>query len=139
MNTKWMKAVDSINKRKFTVPPGWETREQVAVSLKCAPDRVHAILKPGLEEGAFESCVFNVWDDDRRLTVRVTCYRIVERDDQPAPARSAKPGKHAAVSMEDRIAAAIARHPEHTNNGIAKLFRGILAADVAKVRAGMGR
>ena len=91
MKNPWTKAVNELNKKKFVVPEGWSTREEVAKDLQCSPDKVADLLKPGLQSHEFEKADFSVWDEARRMTVRVTCYRIVGSDDKKDSLKSAKP------------------------------------------------
>lgn len=129
MKTNWKKKVDEINRSKFTVPTGWETREQVATSLECDPDRVDKLLKPGLESGAFEKQMFPVWNDERRMTVQVVCYR--EKPDDTSSV-AVKPG-----SKEGRIASIIKENPKLTNYQVSRRFNNCSAEEVRRVRDGL--
>ena len=126
MKTNWLAVTNRINKDRYRIPAGWETKEQVAESLQCDPGRVHELLRPAIASGEVERQEFSVWDDKRRCTVRVACYRL-------AQSQSGKQSQ-GADSLNDRIAASIRRNPNHTNNQIAKNFNGVCAADVAAVR-----
>ena len=130
MKTNWKKKVDEINRRRFTVPEGWETRDQVAENMECSADRVDKLLKPGLDDGTFERKLFSVWDDTRRMTVQVACYRMAEGG-------VAKPKPVRPDSMEARIEASILRNPRYTDYQIAKNIKGTVIADVARVRKSM--
>ena len=124
MKNNWKKTIDQINAERFTVPPGWDTKDKVAADLECAPDRVSDILKPGIASGEIERKEFSVWNAGRRMTEKVVCYRVVGA--QPA-----------ADTMEDKIRRAIKANPGKTDGAIAKNLSGVLAADVAKVRASL--
>jgi len=63
----------------------------------------------------------------------VACFRVCG-DDQPQA--TAKPEKRP-QTLNERIAASIRRNPGHTDEKIADNFRGIRAADVAKIRKAM--
>lgn len=126
--TNWKKKVDEINRSKFTVPAGWETREQVALSLECDPDRVDKLLKPGLDSGAFEKQMFPVWNDERRMTVQVVCYR-----EKPEEA----PVKIVAGSKEERIASILRENPNLTNYQVSRRFNNCSAEEVRRVRDGL--
>jgi hypothetical protein len=76
MKTNWKTAINKINSARLKIPDGWETRDQVAASLECDPDRVADILKPGIAAGEIERAEFPTWDESRRMTVRVVCYRV---------------------------------------------------------------
>jgi len=134
MKTNWIKTVNEINHRRFTIPPGWETRDQVAESLQCAPDKVADILKPGIQAGDIDKQEFSVWDEKRRMAVKVPCYRI-------ADSKSSTPAAPLTVSIDDipaekvtRIIAAIGRHPGLTDRDIAKKLSKTTSREVAAVR-----
>lgn len=128
MKTDWTKTVNAINRSRYTIPEGWDTRDQVAESLQCDPDKVADILKPGVQSGEIERQEFPVWDDKRRLTTRVVCYRIAG---EKPPVETGRP------RLYERIAAAIARNPKKTNREIARNIRGSSSGEVAKVRLAM--
>jgi hypothetical protein len=123
----WTKTVATINREKYTIPDGWDTRDKVAADLQCAPDRVADLLKPGIQSGQIERQDFPVWDDARRLTVRVTCYRVAGPDKVAQSAT--KP------SADARIRAAIERYPHKTDREIAKNLSGVTSQEVAAIRA----
>lgn len=126
MKTNWLAVTNRINKDRYRIPDGWETKEQVAESLQCDPRRVHEFLRPAIASGEVERQEFSVWDDKRRCTGRVACYRLAQsQSSKQSPVTD---------SINDRIAASIRRNPNHTNNQIAKNFNGVCAADVAAVR-----
>ena len=127
----WTKTVATINREKFTIPDGWDTRDKVALDLQCAPDRVADLLKPGIASGQIERQEFPVWDEARRMTVRVTCFRVAEKAEAAAPV-SAKGG-----SLADRITRALQRDPSQPNYKIAK-NHNTTVGEVAKVRASLG-
>lgn len=130
MKTNWKKQVNEILSRKHVVPDGWETRDQVAEALECSPDKVHQLLKPGLDEGVFERAEFSVWNNARRMTERVTCYRQVDKEQKPQKTAGG-------ITFEEKIREAILRFPSHTNHQIAKNYRGVTAAMVAAIREEM--
>lgn len=129
----WAKTISKINKERFTIPAGWDTREQVAKALQCDPDRVLDILKPGLASGEIERKEFSTWDEKRRMAVRVACFRV-RGDKEPEPA--SKPQK-AEQTLNERIAASIRKYPHKSDSAISDSFRGTRAADVAKIRKAM--
>jgi len=138
----WNKTITEINKKRFSIPAGWETKEEVAASLQCDPDRVTDILKPGIASGDIERQEFPVWDDKRRLTVRVPCYRLAGDKVAPVVAKapeaksSGKRGPKTAP-RDERIRAAIKRFPEKTDAGVAKALFGVKGYEVAAIRARM--
>lgn len=136
MKTNWTKTVNEINRKRYVIPEGWETKEQVAESLQCAPDRVAEMLKPGIANGDIERQEFSVWDEKRRLASRVTCYRLATGE---APKSVAATGskESATGSKEERIRAAILRHPGLSNYGVAHKLHKVTAVDVKRIKAEM--
>jgi hypothetical protein len=126
MKTNWLKITNRINQDRYKIPDGWETKEQVAESLQCAPDKVPDLLKAGINAGDIEKAQFPIWSDARRMAVPTTCYREAQKDQPQA--------KH---DLAGRIADAIRRFPALSNSAIAKRFHvshGVKAADVERVR-----
>ena len=116
MKNNWIKTVATINREKYTIPDGWDTREQVAESLECSPDRVSDILKHGIQSGQIERQDFPVWDDNRRLTTRVVCYRI---NSKPIPEKPA----FIQSCEQERVLRALKRNANLSDNAIAKNCR----------------
>jgi len=131
MKTNWIKTVNEINHKRFTIPPGWDTREQVAESLQCAPDKVADILKPGIASGDIEKQDFAVWDEKRRMAVKVPCYRVAGRDAAPITVTSVD-----CIPAEKvvRILAALGRNPGATNREVAKKMSGVTSREIEAVR-----
>lgn len=116
MSNNWTKTVSKINKDRYQIPEGWDTREQVAENLQCAPDRVKDLLKPGIALGEIERQEFPVWDDCRRMTTRVTCYRTAvtsKKKENPSLSALTDTGRR-----EQRIMAAISRYPKYTSASV---------------------
>lgn len=132
MKTNWIKKINEINHRRFTIPPGWETKEQVAESLECSPDKVSDLLKPGIQSGDIERQDFQVWDDKRRMAVKVTCYRMAGGT-EPEP-RTLSIADIPAEKVT-RILACIGRNPNLSDRLIAKKLSKTLSREVAVVRA----
>lgn len=124
MKNNWTKTINEINRKRYTIPEGWDTRDQVAVSLECAPDKVNDILKPGIASGDIERKEFSVWNEKRRMTEKVACFRVVKAAETPS----------AGSGIEDKILAAIARNPKKSDTAIAKCIRGCTKAMVAELR-----
>lgn len=130
--------MNDINKKRHVVPPGWETKDEVAISLQCDADKVSDLLKPGLASGDIEKQDFSVWDEKRRLAVRVTCYRLADRSgkktpelvDEDSPTYKASKGP----SLIERIELAIKNYPHKPNHEIAKSVYKARVADVQMVR-----
>lgn len=127
MKTNWLKKVNDINSKRFVIPDGWETREQVAESLQCDPLKVADILKPGVTSGDIERQSFPVWDTARRMAVSAVCYRMASN-------AAEEPAKPATGALEGRIERSIRRNPRHSNSQIAKNFNGVTSAMVAAIR-----
>lgn len=139
----WTKTVATINREKFTIPDGWDTRDKVAEDLECAPDRVADLLKPGIQSGQIERQEFPVWDDARRMTVRVVCYRVAGTKGVGGgvAVTSNSVGSKAAgrpVDLEwGRIERALQRDPKQDNYRIARNSRSTVGR-VKEVRASLG-
>lgn len=141
--SNWLKTVNRINADRYTIPDGWETKEQVAISLQCDPDRVNDVLKPGLAEGAFERQEFPVWDAKSRMAKRVTCYRIVESGQEPVkPIKSGyrvvEAKKIPVTDRDERIRQAIIKYRELTDYGVSRHLNNVKAAEVSAVRRANG-
>jgi hypothetical protein len=130
MKTNWIKTVNEINRKRFTIPPGWETRDQVAESLQCAPDKVADILKPGIAAGDIEKQDHSVWDEKRRMSVKVPCYRIADSQSPAPPDVSDIPSEKVV-----RILACIGRNPGLSDRDIAKKLSKTTSREIAAVRA----
>lgn len=134
MKTNWIKTVNDINHKRFTIPLGWETKEQVAVSLQCAPDKVADILKPGIQSGDIEKQDFPVWDEKRRMAVKITCFRLVDRD---APVAVPVAVANIPAEKVTRILAAINRNPGASDREVAKKVYKVTSKEIATVRAAL--
>ena len=137
MKNNWRKTIDTINAERFTIPEGWDTREQVAISLECAPEKVLELLKPGIASGEIERGEFSVWNPKRRQAEKVVCFRVVQQQDaknpQSAPAKSeVKP------TVEQRIIRAIKAYPGLSDSAVAKKLNKVSSQQVATVRRKIG-
>lgn len=130
MKTNWLHTVNDINKKRFVIPEGWETCDQVAESLQCDPSKVGDLLKPGVRAGEIERQMFPLWDSARRMAVNTPCYRL-------ASSTAKQKQKPASGDLDARIEASILRHPSYSNSQIAKSFKGVSAGHVAAIRAGL--
>lgn len=131
-NNKWLRTVNEVNRQRFAIPVGWEPKERVAELLQCDPAKVNDLLKAGIDMGRFERNEFSVWDDNRRMTVRVTCYRLVDPTTPAAPAKTtATTAAKGNNSLEQKIKACLGKHPDWTDVRIAKVCR----CRVADIRA----
>lgn len=75
MKTNWRQTVSKLNKKNFSWPAGWDTREKIAEELECSPERVSDILAPGIRSGEIEKSAFPVWDEVLQRKVMVVGYR----------------------------------------------------------------
>lgn len=91
---KWLKLVTKHKVQKNVVPPGWQTREEVAEQLACHEERVNGVLKDAIHAGEVEVQSFPVWSATKRKVVITTCYRIVGAD-MPASSVKRNPGRPA--------------------------------------------
>jgi hypothetical protein len=82
---KWLKLVTKHKVSKYVVPPGWQTREEVARHLGCSEEKVNSNLKDAINAGDVEAKTFPVWCDIKQKVVPTPCYRIVEGGAAPAP------------------------------------------------------
>jgi len=140
MKTNWLKTVNEINRKRFTIPEGWETKDQVAENLQCDPDKVGDMLKPGLQSGDIERQEFPLWDEGRRMTVRVVCYRLAGEKSAAAPKPAARNAAASSVtSIEERIEAALAKYPKKSNYEIAHNIKGCTSGLVGVVRGRLGK
>ena len=122
MKNNWRKTIDTINAERFTIPEGWDTREQVAISLECAPEKVLDLLKPGIASGEIERGEFSVWNMKRRQTEKVVCFRVVQQQDSKNP----QSGR--------RLFHADAKEPRGDARGPAKGAEGAWRAFAARAR-----
>jgi hypothetical protein len=134
MKTNWTKKVNEINHKRFTIPPGWETKEQVAESLDCSPDKVADLLKPGIQSGDIERQDFALWDDKRRMAVKVVCYRVAGTTEPTPPTSSVADIPAEKVT---RILACIGRNPGLSDRLIAKKLSNVRSSEIAAVRASL--
>lgn len=130
MATNWTNTVNRINKERFTIPAGWNTRDEVAESLECDPSKVSDILKPGIQSGDIERQDFPLWDEKRRMTVRVVCYREKPADAVTAVVVTDSPKR-------ERILIAIRKYPNLSDSLISRKLNKCTSAEVAEVRRGM--
>jgi hypothetical protein len=78
MNNNWKSLVEKQNAKSFVLPPGWDSRDDIAEQLECSVDRVRLLLAPGLKTGVIESGIFPVWDGTTKRVNRVTAYRRID-------------------------------------------------------------
>jgi hypothetical protein len=135
-NNKWLKTVNELNRQRFSIPAGWETKERVAEFLQCDPAKVNDLLKAGIDMGRFERNDFSVWDDNRRMTVRVTCYRLLDPDAPQVPVtNTSNVGGKSLATQERRIKTCLSSHPDWDDARIAKSCK-CKVGDVRTLRSG---
>jgi hypothetical protein len=133
MKNNWNRTVTEINRKRYVIPAGWDTREVVAESLECSPDRVADLLKPGIQSGEIERQEFSVWDDARRLTTRVVCYRVAGEKAQAKVA----PEREVNALEVGRVKRALERNPDWNDQRIARNARSQKSV-VAEIRKELG-
>lgn len=122
----WQKTITKLNTERYKIPAGWDTKDQVALSLECDPSKVHEIMKPGISSGHIERREFPVWDESRRMAVRVPCYRLVEPRQEKEE-----------TAIETQIREAILKDPSRSDINIRKKIKGSTVAIVKKVRSSL--
>lgn len=73
----WPSFVNNDSAKRFVLPEGWDSRDTVAKSLECSPDRVRTILAPAIREGSVLTKQFKVWDRANKRPIQVTAYKKV--------------------------------------------------------------
>jgi hypothetical protein len=71
----WKQLVEAQNRRTYVLPPGWDSRDNIAEQLECSVDNVRVLLGPAIRAKSVEVSVFPVWDEVTKKVVRVTAYR----------------------------------------------------------------
>lgn len=126
----WKRLVEKQNAATYVLPPGWDSRDAVAESLECAPERVADFMRPCLTAHTVEKRDFIVWDDQLKQKVRITAYRQIAQRDGEAPSTSgawddetAKKAKslHAAGKSYAEIGKALGRSKDSVRNYLRRL------------------
>lgn len=86
----WKSYVEKKNAKTFVLPPGWDSRDDIAEQLECSPEKVKDHLRPSLKSGEVEEGVFPVWDSALGRLVRVIAYREKSKGDGEAQPVTAK-------------------------------------------------
>ncbi len=73
--------------KRYRLPDGWTSKEDIAEQMGCSEDRVRLNLAPAIKDGTVESGLFPVWDDVAKRVNRVTAYREIPATGQ-VPKRS---------------------------------------------------
>lgn len=83
----WLSYVEKQNAKLHVLPPGWDSRDDVAIQLGCKPDQVREQLRPSIDAKDVEVRVFRVWDRELKRTNNVTAYRKREKEEPKAAPR----------------------------------------------------
>lgn len=75
MATNWKSAVEKSLAEANVLPPGWDTRDDIADQLGCSAERVRLYMAPLIKERKAEVKVWTVWDKELKKLVHVTAYR----------------------------------------------------------------
>jgi hypothetical protein len=81
----WKTILEKQNAAAYAWPKGWTSRDDVADQLECSPEKVAALLAPGIRAGSVERQEFTVWDAKVKRLVRITGYRETKADAPAAP------------------------------------------------------
>jgi hypothetical protein len=137
MKNNWRKTIDTINAERFTIPEGWDTRDQVAISLECAPEKVLDLLKPGIASGEIERGEFSVWNMKRRQTEKVVCFRVVQQQESKKQ-QNAPDAPATQPTVEQRIIRALKAYPGLSDSAVARKLNKVSTQQVAAVRKKVG-
>lgn len=86
----WKSYVEKKNAKTFVLPPGWDSRDDIAEQLECSPEKVDDHLRPSLKSGEVEKNIFPVWDSVLGRLVRVIAYREQSKATDAAQPATAK-------------------------------------------------
>jgi hypothetical protein len=137
MKNNWRKTIDTINAERFTIPEGWDTRDQVAISLECAPEKVLDLLKPGIASGEIERGEFSVWNPKRRQTEKIVCFRVVQQQESKKQ-QNAPDAPATQPTVEQRIIRALKAYPGLSDSAVARKLNKVSTQQVAAVRKKVG-
>jgi hypothetical protein len=137
MKNNWRKTIDTINAERFTIPEGWDTRDQVAISLECAPEKVLDLLKPGIASGEIERGEFSVWNMKRRQTEKVVCFRVVQQQESKKQ-QNVPDAPATQPTVEQRIIRALKAYPGLSDSAVARKLNKVSTQQVAAVRKKVG-
>lgn len=79
--TNWTAIVEKKNAEIYRIPPGWDSRDEVAEKLGCSPERVTEVLRHAIKAGEVEKKLFPVWDKSGKRVLQMLAYR-------PTPAKN---------------------------------------------------
>ena len=129
---RWQNIVEKQNTKHYSIPKGWDTRDQVAEDLECSPERVTQILAPGIRSGAIQTQKFSVWDPVLKRVNVVTCFREAPVGAEAPPKAKPEPKPKHSVGEDDlaqTVQRILVRRPGLDVGGVCKLlprrFRGV--------------
>jgi hypothetical protein len=84
----WKSLVEKTNQKVYVLPPGWDSRDDIAEQLECSPEKVDENLRPLLRSGEVVKDTFTVWDKRGKRPIRVIAYQKVGKDAEASTAGS---------------------------------------------------
>lgn len=78
MKTNWKSIIEAQNSKVYVLPPGWDSKADVAEALGCSEDRVRILMAPGLKDRSVEKKDFQIWDKIGKRITRITAYRYLK-------------------------------------------------------------
>ena len=79
----WKKYAQKKNAETYVIPSPWESREKVAESLGCSPEKVDDNLRAGLNSKEIQKQSFAVWDSKLERKVMTVAYAHVSKLKKP--------------------------------------------------------
>jgi len=80
MPTNWTLLAEKENAKAYVLPPGWDSRDTVAVQLDCTPEKVDDVLRPALKSGKVVKQQHRIWDKQLKRVVLVIAYHDTAND-----------------------------------------------------------
>lgn len=74
MATNWLALTEKENAKAYVLPRGWDSRDDVAAQLDCAPEKVDDHLRPAIKSGKVHKDTFKVWDSRLKRCVMTIAY-----------------------------------------------------------------
>jgi DNA-binding CsgD family transcriptional regulator len=105
----WKNYVEKKNAKTFVIPPGWDSRDEIANQLECSPERVDDHLRPALKSGEVTKQVFRVWDEVLKKIVNIVAYQQAAKAVPVAPDIAAMLKLKASGKTNAEIGAAIGK------------------------------
>lgn len=140
MKTNWNKAVNEINRKRYMIPKGWDSRDVVAEQLGCPPERVGELLRAGIQSGEIERQEFPVWDEAKKTTVKILCYKLVSdkgNETESVPCTVSSNLSDEDQKRRERVVRALERDSSYDDYRISRNARAAVSF-VRQIRAEMG-